>query len=247
MSQYQLIPYERTAELVKDLFGIRISTGTIYNTNRQAYEAGEKPEEAIKALLKKQPLLHADETGAFRSGSLNWLHVLSNERFTYFGFHAKRGKEAIEEMGIIPTYHGLLMHDFWSSYLSYECDHVFCNAHILRELTAIHEDFGQKWPLEMINLLVRAKKKVDTRSVRLNEVTTNMIEDEYDRILLKGFRCNPQKSEGPPRRGRKKKSKPRNLLERLRDYKVGILGFVRDFSIPFDNNQAERDLRMVKV
>jgi len=247
LSQYQLIPYERVTELLDDLFGVRISTGTIYNTNRQAYEAGAITEEAIKNLLKKQPLLHADETGVFIGGVLHWLHVLSNERLTYYCPHTKRGKEAIEYMGIIPEYQGYLMHDFWSSYLSYECTHMFCNAHILRELTGIHEDFGQKWPLEMIDLLVKAKKKVDARTVRVHERTFRTIEDEYDRVLSNGFRCNPQKSGDPPRRGRKKKSKPRNLLERLRDHKEGILGFVKDFSIPFDNNQAERDLRMVKV
>jgi len=247
LSQYQLIPYERVAELLDDLFGVRISTGTIYNTNRQAYEAGAMSEEAIKNLLKKQPLLHADESGVFIGGVLHWLHVLSNEKLTYYCPHTKRGKEAMENMGIIPEYRGYLMHDFWSSYLSYECTHVFCNAHILRELTGIHEDFGQKWPLEMIDLLVRAKKKVEERTAHLKKSTIRKIEDEYDRILSKGFRCNPPGSGGPPRRGRKKKSKPRNLLERLRDHKDGIIGFVKDSAIPFDNNQAERDLRMVKV
>ena len=150
-------------------------------------------------------------------------------------------------MGIIPEYRGRLMHDFWKPYLSYDCEHVFCNAHILRELTGIHEDFKQKWPLEMKKLLVEAKKKVEVRSLRLNKETIGMFEDGYDRIVQKGFRKNPDRDDGTVRRGRKKKSKPRNLLERLKLYKPGILGFVRDFSIPFDNNQAERDLRMVKV
>jgi transposase len=247
LSQYQLIPYERVTELLEDLFGVRISTGTIYNTNRQAYEAGAATEEAIRNLLKKQPILHADETGVFIGGLLHWLHVLSDERLTYYGLHTKRGKEAIEDVGIIPEYRVYLMHDFWSSYLSYECAHVFCNAHILRELTGIHEDFGQNWPLEMIDLLVRAKKQVEARTVHLKKSTIRKFEDEYDLILSKGFQCNPLGSGGPPRRGRKKKSKPRNLLERLRDHKEGVIGFVKDFSIPFDNNQAERDLRMVKV
>ncbi|HNU91525.1 MAG TPA: transposase [Spirochaetota bacterium] len=154
---------------------------------------------------------------------------------------------AIEAMGIIPEYRGRLMHDFWKPYLSYDCEHVFCNAHILRELTGIHEDFKQKWPLEMKKLLVEAKKKVEVRSLRLNKETIGMFEDGYDRIVQKGFRKNPDRDDGMVRRGRKKKAKPRNFLERLRLYKPGIFGFVRDFSIPFDNNQAERDLRMVKV
>ncbi|MEJ5315350.1 MAG: IS66 family transposase, partial [Anaerolinea sp.] len=247
LSQYQLIPYERVTELLEDLFGVQISTGTIYNTNRQAFEAGAIPEEAIKNCLKKQPLLHADETGVFIGGSLHWLHVLSNEKYTYYYPHKKRGKEALEEMGIIPGYCGYLMHDFFSSYLSYDCSHVFCNAHILRELTGIYEDYKQKWALEMIDLLTRVKKQVEERTLYLKKTTIKKLEDEYDRILLKGFRCNPPAGMDTSRRGRKKKSKPRNLLERLRQHKEGIIGFVKDFAIPFDNNQAERDLRMVKV
>jgi transposase len=247
LSQYQLIPYERITELLVDMLGITISKGTIYNTNRQAYETGAASEEAIREQLTKQPLLHADETGVFCGGSLKWLHVLSTGKLTYYCLHAKRGKEAMEEMGILPDYRGYLMHDFWSSYLSYECSHVFCNAHLLRELTGIHEDFGQKWPIEMIELLVAAKKQVDSRETRLNIGTIDTLGNAFDRIILKGLRCNPPPPDGPVRRGRKKKSKARNLLERMRDYKEGILGFMYDFSVPFDNNQAERDLRMVKV
>lgn len=247
LSQYQLIPYERVTELLKDLFGVRISTGTIYNTNQQAYEAGAIPEEATKNLLKKQKILHADETGVFVNGKLHWLHVLSNEKLTYYSLHSKRGKKAIDDMGIIPGYKGYLMHDFWSSYLSYECSHVFCNAHILRELTGIYEDFGQTWSLELMDLLKKAKKTVEKRTIRVNTRTIRHFEEEYDQILAKGFRCNPPESRGPTRRGRKKKSKPRNLLERLREHKEGILRFAKDFSVPFDNNQGERDLRMVKV
>jgi transposase len=247
LSQYQLVPYDRIAELLEDIFGIRISTGTIYNTNRQAYEAGAAPEEAVREMLKEQPLMHADETGVFCGGSLKWLHVLSTEKLTYYSIHAKRGKDAINDIGIIPDYRGILMHDFWSSYLSYPCSHVFCNSHLLRELNGIHEDFGQKWAAEMIELLLSVKKQVDSRELRLNTGTISAFEKTYARILTKGFRVNPLKHDHQRRRGRKKKSKPINLLDRLKTYKDGILAFMHDLSIPFDNNQAERDLRMVKV
>ena len=247
LSQYQLIPYERITELLEDLCGVRISTGTIYNVNRTAYEAGAESEAQVRELLKKQTLLHTDETGVFCGGSLNWLHVLSTDRLTYYCIHARRGKEAIEDMGIIPGYSGRLMHDFWGSYLSYECGHVFCNAHVIRELTGIHEDYGQKWAADMIGLLLSAKKQTDSRTKRLNSVTIGKFEKSYDRNVTRGFRCNPHLSEQSGRRGRKKKSKPLNLLVRLRDYKAGILGFMYDFTVPFDNNQAERDLRMAKV
>jgi transposase len=247
LSQYQLIPYERTVEMIHDLFGVRISTGTVYNVNQQAYEAGKDTEEKIKALLKNQPVLHADETGLYAGGSLKWLHVLSTNRLSFYSVHDKRGKEAIEAMGIIPGYNGCLVHDFWSSYLAYGCKHILCNAHLVRELTGIYEDFGQRWALEMKNMLLEAKKKVDARMVRLNSGTIHTIEQRYERIIKKGLRQNPDRDDGMVRRGRKKKSKPRNLLERLKRYQNGILAFVKDFSIPFDNNQAERDLRMVKV
>ena len=247
LSQYQLIPYERISELVEDLCGMRISKGTIYNVNRQAYEAGAGTEQAIRELLKREPLLHADETGVFCNGSLKWLHVASTDGLTHYHIHDKRGKEAIDEIGIVPEYHGYLMHDFWRPYLSYDCSHVFCNAHLLRELKGIHEDYGQKWAAEMIELLVSMKKKVDARAIRLNSAAIDVFEEAYTRIIGKGLRVNPYRDDGTVRRGRKKKTKPRNLLERLRDYREGITGFANDFSIPFDNNQAERDLRMVKV
>jgi transposase len=247
LSQYQLIPYERTSELLKDVFGAEISTGTIYNTNKQAYEAAEKPEEAIKDLLKRQPLLHVDETGVCCADATEWVHVVSTDKLTYLGLHAKRGKEAIEEIGIIPVYRGYLMHDFWGSYLSYNCSHLFCNAHLLRELTAVHEDYKQKWAERMIDVLMTAKKKSDKSENRLNNKTIDMILKEYDALVQKGLRSNPPEKNTTIRRGRKKKSKPRNLLERLRDYRDGILGFVYNVSLPFDNNQGERDLRMLKV
>lgn len=231
LSQYQLIPYERISELVEDIFSMRISKGTIYNVNRQVYEAGADTEKTIKELLKRQPLLHSDETGVFRDGSLKWLHVASTNELTHYHIHDKRGKEAIDEIGIIPGYHGYLMHDFWSPYLSYYCAHVFCNAHLLRELTGIHEDYGQKWAVEMMELLVSMKKMVGARATRLNGSTTDIFEEAYTRIIGKGLCMNPYRDDGTVRRGRKKKTKPRNPLERLRDYREGITGFANDFSI----------------
>ncbi len=249
LNQYQLIPYERTSELLNDIFGIKISKGTIFNTNREAYKAGEVPERTIKELLKKQSLLHADETGIFCDNDLKWLHVVSNDKLTYYMMHEKRGKEAINDMGIIPDYTGRLVHDFWNSYLSFNiCEHIFCNTHIVRELTGIYENFGQKWAKEMAELLILAKKTADRRTKRLNSPVIRRFTDNYERIIRKGFLCNQHPpEEGIIRRGRKKKSKGRNLLERLQKYQSSILGFINDITIPFDNNQAERDLRMIKV
>ncbi|HQJ70620.1 MAG TPA: IS66 family transposase [Spirochaetota bacterium] len=247
LSQYQLIPYDRIAEFCGDILGIRISTGTIYNANRQAYEASGPVEESIKGLLAKEPLLHADKTGVFCGGFLRWLHVLSTERLTCYCVHEKRGKGAIDDMGIIPGYRDRLMHDFWSSYLAYDCNHMFCNAHLMRELNGIDENYGQSWACEMIDLLVSIKKQADARVYRLNESTIRGYEKIYDRIIAEGFRANPHPPGIAGRRGRKKKSKPLNLLERMKNYKKEILSFMYDVTVPFDNNQAERDLRMAKV
>jgi transposase len=139
------------------------------------------------------------------------------------------------------------MHDFWSPYLAYDCDHGFCNAHLIRELTGIDENFRQKWACEMIDLLLSIKKQTDTRVKRLNEATILGYERAYDRIIAKGYRINPQSPGIKGKRGRAKKSKPLNLLERMKNYKKEILSFMHDVTIPFDNNRAERDLRMAKV
>ncbi|HNV19850.1 MAG TPA: IS66 family transposase [Rectinema sp.] len=247
LSQYQLIPYDRIAEFCGDILGIRMSTGTIYNANRQAYEASDPVEESIKNLLAQEPVLHADETGVFCGGMLKWQHVLSTDRLTYYSVHEKRGKGAIDDMGIIPGYRGRLMHDFWSPYLAYDCDHAFCNAHLIRELTSIDENYQQSWACEMIELLVSIKKHADARLNRLNESTVKGYAKHYDRIIAKGIKANPHPPSMAGCRGRKKKPKPLNLLMRMKNYKREILSFMYDVTIPFDNNQAERDLRMVKV
>jgi transposase len=247
LSQYQLMPYDRIAEFCMDVFGIRMSTGTIYNANRQAYDASGPVEEIIKGQLAKEPLLHADETGVFCGGFLRWQHVLSTERLTYYCIHEKRGRGAIDDMGIIPGYRGRLMHDFWRAYLAYDCDHAFCNAHLIRELTGIDENYRQAWACEMIDLLLSIKKHADSCLNRLNGSTIQGYEKTYDRIIAKGFRINPRPPGIAGRRGRKKKPKPLNLLDRMKDHKKEILSFMYDVTVPFDNNQAERDLRMVKV
>ena len=145
LMQYQLIPSERTTELLGDIFSQPISEGTLYNWNRAAYLGLENTEAEIKQQLIQSPVNHFDETGTFCQNKLNWLHVVSNSRLTYYAIHPKRGKKAMDDINVLPQYKGHAVHDFWSSYLPYMCKHIICNAHLIRELTALAETLNQKW------------------------------------------------------------------------------------------------------
>lgn len=247
LSQYQLLPYERLVDFIKDIFGCTLSKGTVYNFNKQGFTLLEPVEEKTKELLKGSSILHSDETGISCDKMLSWLHVASTSRLTYYLVHEKRGKDAMDDMGILPAYKGRVIHDFWKPYFRYDLAHGMCNAHTIRELIFIYEEYKQKWANEMIGLLLRIKKKTDLCSRGLHPSTIAAFENEYFRILKKGFLKNPRLPGNEHKRGRKKQSKARNLLSRLETYKNEVLAFMFDIMVPFDNNQAERDLRMVKV
>jgi transposase len=250
LMQYQLLPFERTTELLEDIFCQSISEGTLYNWNRVAYQALENTEEDIKQQLIQSPVNHFDETGAFCQNKLNWLHVVSNASLTYYAIHPKRGKKAMDEINILPQYKGNAVHDFWSSYFPYKCKHVICNAHLIRELTASSENLNQKWSSQMTKLLLTIKKRVEQSASRensLDDLTLRQFEKAYDKLVRKGLRLNPIRDKKNSKRGRQKQTKATNLLIRLKEYRSSILAFMYDFSIPFTNNLAERDLRMVKV
>jgi transposase len=247
LSQYQLLPYDRLVDFMNDIFGFTLSKGTVYNFNKQGYDLLKPVEEKTKELLKKSPILHSDETGISCDKTLQWLHVASTSFLTYYLIHAKRGKDAMDDMGILSDYKGRVIHDFWKPYFRYDVLHGMCNAHTIRELTFIYEEYKQKWADEMIGLLLRIKKKVDCCARGLCASTIQAFEKDYDRIIKKGFLKNPRLPGENHKRGRKKQTKARNLLSRLESYKNEILAFMFDISVPFDNNQAERDLRMVKV
>lgn len=245
----QLLPYERTAELFSDIFSQPVSVGTLVNFNQECFEALTSSEQAVKAKLITSEAVNFDETGVKINGQLHWLHSASTPELTFYTCHPKRGREAMNDINILPHFDGTAIHDFWKAYLHYDCQHALCNGHHLRELTFVYEQHDQQWAQQMIELLLEAKAKVAQNKVRLNQVTLKQIEQKYQVILQKGFRTNP-----PPntdtlskKRGRKKKTKSRNLLERFQAFRKEILAFAYNFKIPFDNNQAERDLRMMKV
>ena len=194
-----------------------------------------------------------DETGVRAVGSLHWLHTVSTQFLTWYSAHKRRGREAMDAAGILCDYRGCAVHDFWDSYLKYGCDHAFCNGHLLRELVFLWEEQEQKWAKSMIDHLLDIKEAVDTaRTAGLTALPDSDLDrfcKRYECIVDVGYAQNPvtEAPAAPKRRGRRKQTKARNLLDRFRDHPDGILAFMRNFSIPFDNNLAERDLRMMKL
>lgn len=252
LNNYHFIPLERTSDFFEDVFGHRISQATILQANLLAEEKIKPANEAIKQQLINADVVHFDESGSRVNGILHWLHVASTQFLTYYGIHKKRGKEAMDDIGIIPYFTGIAMHDAWAPYFSYtNMAHALCNAHHLRELKFIDGQYNQEWDMEMFRLLLDIKKEVDKTSPFndcLDDVKISKFEKQYDQIIEKGLEINPPPP--PPekkKRGRVKQSPPKNLLDRLKLRKEEVLLYMHDFSVPFDNNQGERDIRMIKV
>jgi transposase len=184
---------------------------------------------------------------------LYWDHVASTAEVTYLEAHEKRGTQALEGIGIYPNREGPVVHDGYKSYYQFDdLVHVLCNAHHLRELEFVHEQYKQEWADDLAKLLKEIKKAVKVAGqqgqITLSQAQLVDFDSRYDELLKKGYDTNPPPEEPPPKkRGRKKQTKPQNLLDRLRDHKQEVLAYMYDFKVPFDNNQAERDLRMVKL
>jgi len=253
LRDYQLLPSQRTCELLRDMFSCHISEGTLANIIESLSDILEEPVQDIASAIQSSAIAHFDETGCSVRCKRLWLHVASTDNLTHYQVHKKRGSEATDEIGILPNFSGRAIHDHWKSYFNYSCEHGLCNAHHLRELIFIHEEYNQRWAKKMIDCLLMIKEAVEKSksvSCSLSVKEIQSFEARYQRILKQGYRENPL-SKMPPgikkKRGRPKKSKPRNLLERLDRYRRETLAFMYDFNVPFDNNQAERDARMTKV
>jgi transposase len=245
------VPYDRLSKISEDILGVSVSSGTLVNIVHNFGRSLEGSMEYIKEQLKQADVVHFDETGTRVKGKNKWLHSAGNKRFTYMRTHAKRGSDATEEIGILPVFRGTAIHDFWKSYYKYCCcRHALCNAHILRELTGITENFNQIWSDQMKALLVEIKKRVEVAEGELNSTEIEAFEDRYFSILSLADEENPiniEKLTMKNKRGRTARSKARNLLDRMKLYKQDILKFMVEPDIPFDNNLAERDLRMSKL
>jgi transposase len=249
LHDYQLLPYARTAEAMRELFGCAISRGTLSTAVRQCADGLIETELKIKRGLRRSAVIHADETGLRVEGRLAYVHVASTSRLTHYGADTRRGKAAMDEIGILPEYHGTCVHDGWLSYTFYpECRHALCGAHLSRELTYFAELSAETktWAQPLKDLLLEMKGEAERACAegatqldaeRLAERTAG-----YNKLVAAGLEAQP-----PPEVPEQVRKQARNLLLRLERRKEEVLRFLTDFSVPWDNNQAERDLRMVKL
>jgi len=244
-NQYQQIPYGRLQEFVGDMFGISISDGIIQSSIEQCYENLKSTENQIKASLLESEVLHNDETGMRCENKTGWIHSASNSTHTLYFYHPKRGTEAIDAMGILPFYKGASIHDRWSSYDKYDCIHGLCNSHLLRDLKFMHEEMNRAWAEELKLLLQHANEKKQKGS--LTKHFRTRIKNQMQSIVTKALGKEPKAEWVPGKRGRKAKGKAICLLEVFRDRINQILLFLERAAVPFDNNLAERDLRMIKL
>jgi transposase len=254
---FQMLPWQRTRELLADLYGVKIGGGTLATAVERCFHGLAETASRIRVALRQAKVVGFDETGVRINGKLHWWHTASTPELTQYHVHASRGPEGMDAGEILPGFGGRAIHDGWGSYAAYGCEHGLCNAHHLRELIYLVEREGQEWAAELIDVLVLAQRRVEEARAagaqELDMATQEAIEVEYRRLVQAGWQANPAAAEpasppsGGPKRGRPAQSKARNLLARLERYEPETLAFVYDFDVPFENNQAERDLRMMKV
>ena len=252
LSQFQLIPYERVADYFINEASIPISVGSLFNFNQEAYNLLDGFDALAKQKLIQAALVHADETGINVNGKRLWLHNASNDKWTYFYPHEKRGCDAMNEINILPTFRGTLIHDHWKPYYTYQnCQHGLCNAHHVRELQWVIDNHPHTWAKSMQDLLLEINEAVNKKEKNcLDDVAANVYRMRFRQIIQTGEIEMPLPPLDPnqiKKKGREKKSKERNLLERLRDFENDVLLFMIISYVPFTNNRGENDIRMTKV
>lgn len=246
----QMLSLNRTVKMLAALIGQTLSEATLLSFIMRLHMALEPWETEAKRHLLEAPCIHSDETSCRLNKKNYWIHVYSTGDITLKYLHAKRGKEAMESIDIIPKYGGVIVHDCWSSYLSYNhCQHALCGSHLLRELTFVIDANGYLWAKQMKRLLQRACKMVTTADSKcLDSQSYEKLQRIYKKILVRGENEMPPVLSKPyGRRGRVAKSDAHNLWERLQQYEGSVLMFAKLPHVPFTNNRAERDLRMGKV
>jgi transposase len=248
---HQLLPYKRLTKMVYDLFGLEISQGSVSNFNKQA-QKGVRPyiDLAWHKFITASKLIHSDETGCIVNKKLHWVHVYSDSLKTLLFGHAKRGKEAMEEIAILNQTQATVVHDRFHSYMGYDhIEHGLCNAHILREVKAIGSLTSTDWPDQIKQILLEAKEKKERKPLTHRQIKRFV--NRYEAVLRKQ-RAHYQIKENETlqnntTRGKPKRSKDHNLFIALWKYRTMILRYITDPNVPFDNNLAERDFRMLKV
>jgi transposase len=239
LNAYQLLPLKRTAEMIKHLYGIDISQATIVNIMREAHANLAPVEARIKDEIIRSDIVYFDESGMRVCARLYWIHSASTKECTVYLVHPKRGKDAMDEMGILPVFKGTAIHDHWKSYYHYLCAHAECNAHHLRHLQWLFEDLGYEWAGEMICLLLRIKRHIDlSRAFDADSLPQEAIEE---------YECAYRKILAAAREIESPHIESKRMANRLTEYEQESLLFMYDFDVPFTNNLAERDIRMPKL
>ena len=250
MTQYQLLPMRRSAEFIEDLFGAPISAASIHAYVRQSAQQLSDTVDRIKGHLQEIAVVHFDESGLRVKGALAWLHTAATTLLSWYGHHARRGLAAMDQFGILRDFVGTAIHDGLAAYRDYDCRHGLCNAHHLRELVWLDETLGQAWPAALITVLLDAKAVADHANAQqkaVSAVEVSAFRQRFDALIAEGLLLNPPRETPEGRRRPVKQSVATNLLLRLRRYTDDVLRFLTDPGVPFDNNLAERAIRMPKL
>src|SRR5437016_1352268 len=251
LTQQQLLPLERTGEVLRDLLGVQMSEATVGELIKRAASELAPVEQQIKEALLETAVLHQDETGLSVAGKRYWEHVSSTATLTPYQVDQSRGQDALNAIGILPVFKGISIHDAWGSYFLYECEHALCLVHLLRDLVFQAEEQGAVWAADLKELLLSMKQATqqarDQGKCRLDPLEVLDWESAFLRLLDEGDQVTPRATAPPGTKGRIKQSTARNLLDRLRKHQKAVFCFLEDLRVDFDNNLAERDLRMIKV
>src|SRR5579859_158588 len=249
--QQQLLPWARACEILGDLLGAPLSEGTLASLIERCAATLQPVEEQIRQALTAVEVLHQDETGLYVNGQRQWLHVSSTDQLTHYAVHPKRGRVALEAIGILPRFSGTSVHDGWRAYFHYACRHALCVVHLLRELTYLAEEQGLAWAADLIALLLDMKAATDQARAQglacLHQVEVADWQAHFVAIVMQADATTPYAQAPPGHKGRVKQSAARNLLDRLLAEQEAVLAFLHRLVVPFDNNQAERYVWIVKV
>lgn len=248
------LPVARTAELMTDCLGAPVSTGWLAGLLSTAAGRLEAFTSVAREQLRAAPVAHFDETGGRVAAKLSWIHVACTDSVTLYHRAPGRGQTSIDLGGVLPGFTGVAVHDGLTSYRRYDVAHGLCGAHHLRELAGIAEATGQTtdrdWPVQMTHLLVEMNTTVAAATAAgktaLPARRLASYRRRYQELIARGWAAHPPP---PPtgKRGRPRLGPAGSLVRRLDLYQDDVLRFAADFTVPFDNNQAERDIRMVKL
>jgi hypothetical protein len=253
LNVYNFVPCARAVEFLRDIFAVSMSVGSLITIVADAADNARSPVAKIKGAITAAAVAHFDESGLRSQGQRHWLHVAATPQWTVYFHHEQRGATAMQAHGILPSFTGVAVHDHWSPYYTFtECQHSQCGAHLLRDNQGVNDTFGLQWALDMKQLLKDAKTTVDQAKAagktHLTRTELSVIHRRYQSILREGRdETPPPPRPTPGKRGRPKRGKAIALLDRLGQNTDQILGFSTDFRVPFDNNLAERDIRMGKL